>query len=63
MTTLQLINYIVRYNLRNPSFTNVVILGNDEMTILAAIEDLSLNAHDMTWSVNVTECKNTILVY
>jgi hypothetical protein len=63
METLQLINFIAKYAIRYPNFQTVVIGAGDDLTILEAIADLSLNGPTMEWNVNTTDCKNTILVY
>ena len=63
MKTLQLINFIARYAIKHPNYQTVVIGDNDDMTILEAIADLSLNHYAMDWSVDITSCKDTILVY
>jgi hypothetical protein len=63
MKTLQLIRFIAKYAMNNPSYQTVVISGNDDMTILDAIAELSLNHHDTIWNVNTHTCKDTILVY
>jgi hypothetical protein len=63
MDTLQLINFIAKYAIRHPNFQTVVIGPGDDLTILEAIADLSLNGPNMDWAVNTTDCKNTILVY
>jgi len=63
MKTLQLINFIARYAIKHPNYQTVVIGDNDDMTILEAIAELSLNHYAMDWSVDITSCKDTILVY
>jgi hypothetical protein len=63
MKTLQLIRFIAKYAMNNSKYQTVVIGGNDDMTILDAIAELSLNHPDTIWNVNTHTCKDTILVY
>jgi hypothetical protein len=63
MTTLQAINFIATYAIKHPNYQTVVIGSNFDMTILEAIADLSLNAPNIEWHFNTTDCENTILIY
>ncbi len=64
MKTIELIRFIAVFAHENPTFKTVVIDAQDDMTIDESIEDLIFNHAAVTdWSVNTTDCRNTILVY
>jgi hypothetical protein len=59
MNTLQVINYIANH----PEFTNIVIKDMDDRTPMEAIYCLSCEKFDISWRINGSLEKNTLLIY